>query len=37
MKYLAATVQFEPEMFAKERNVEALKQLVEEAAASGRG
>ncbi|MGP9766463.1 nitrilase-related carbon-nitrogen hydrolase [Halomonas sp. AOP13-D3-9] len=35
MKYLAATVQFEPEMFAKERNVEALKRLVEEAAASG--
>ena len=35
MKYLAATVQFEPEMFAKERNVEALKQLVEEAAALG--
>ena len=35
MKYLAATVQFEPEMFAKERNIEALKQRVEEAAASG--
>jgi predicted amidohydrolase len=35
MKYLAATVQFEPEMFAKERNIDALKRLVEEAAASG--
>jgi predicted amidohydrolase len=35
MKYLAATVQFEPEMFAKERNIDALKQWVEEAAASG--
>ena len=35
MKYLAATVQFEPEMFAKERNIDALTRLVEEAAASG--
>ncbi len=35
MKYLAATVQFEPEMFAKERNIDALVRLVEEAAASG--
>ncbi|MCZ0930270.1 hypothetical protein L0636_07510 [Halomonas janggokensis] len=35
MKYLAATVQFEPEMLAKERNIDALKRLVEEAAASG--
>lgn len=35
MKYLAATVQFEPEMFAKERNIDALKRLVEEAVASG--
>lgn len=35
MQYLAATVQFEPEMFAKERNIDALKRLVDEAAASG--
>ncbi|TVP45304.1 MAG: amidohydrolase [Halomonas sp.] len=35
MKYLAATVQFEPEMFAKQRNVDALSRLVEEAAGAG--
>ncbi|CAD5255979.1 MULTISPECIES: nitrilase-related carbon-nitrogen hydrolase [Halomonadaceae] len=35
MKYFAAAVQFEPEMFAKERNIDALKRLVEEAVASG--
>ena len=35
MKYLAAAVQFEPQMLAKERNIDSLIRLVEEAAEAG--
>ncbi|MCE8044409.1 amidohydrolase [Halomonas daqingensis] len=35
MSYLAAAVQFEPEMFAKPRNITELSRLIEEAVAAG--